>query len=204
MDANTLLLFSATVLPLVCTPGPDIIFVASQTISGGPRAGFRSTAGIILGYCVHSFAVAAGLAAVLATAPILFEAIKWLGIGYLVYLAYKLMRAALHPSGPAVGGIRAKNPLWQGFWTSLLNPKGMMMYVAIIPQFINPHSDDRALQAFLLSAVFMFWCTVIYSAVCMALTRRKGRELTDAKRRLIDGTAGGMLLMAAGFLAAIH
>ena len=87
MNISTLLLFSATVIPLVCTPGPDILFVASQAVSTGTAAGFRATAGIILGYCVHSLLVALGLAAVVAASPLLFEIIRWTGISYLVFLA---------------------------------------------------------------------------------------------------------------------
>ncbi|MFP3758637.1 LysE family transporter, partial [Cupriavidus sp. SIMBA_020] len=85
----------ATVIPLVCTPGPDILFIASQAVSGGTAAGFRATAGVVLGYCVHSLLVALGLAAVVAASPTLFEAIRWIGITYLVYLACRLVRAAL-------------------------------------------------------------------------------------------------------------
>ena len=97
MNISTLLLFSATVIPLVCTPGPDILFVASQ-VSTGTAAGFRATAGIILGYCVHSLLVALGLAAVVAASPLLFEIIRWTGISYLVFLAAKLVRAAMRPA----------------------------------------------------------------------------------------------------------
>ena len=114
MDISTLLLFSATVIPLVCTPGPDILFVASQAVSTGTAAGFRATAGIILGYCVHSLLVALGLAAVVAASPLLFEIIRWTGISYLVFLAAKLVRAAMRPaackpraSGSGISYIRA-------------------------------------------------------------------------------------------------
>ncbi|TXH81820.1 MAG: LysE family translocator, partial [Rhizobium sp.] len=87
MKNANLLLFAATVLPLICTPGPDMLFVASQAISGGASAGLRSTAGICIGYIVHSTLAALGVAAVIAASPMLFAALRWLGIGYLSYLA---------------------------------------------------------------------------------------------------------------------
>ena len=68
-------------------------------MSTGTAAGFRATAGIILGYCVHSLLVALGLAAVVAASPLLFEIIRWTGISYLVFLAAKLVRAAMRPGG---------------------------------------------------------------------------------------------------------
>lgn len=204
MDFSTLFLFSATVIPLVCTPGPDILFIASQAVSSGTAAGFRATAGVVLGYCVHSLLVALGLAAVVAASPALFEAIRWVGITYLVYLAYRLVRAALRPGGVQVTGTRVKDQLRKGFLTSLLNPKGMMVYLAILPQFMDPRLGDTTLQAVMLSAAFMFWCVVVYSGICVALGRFGGAGLSDARRRLVDSAAGGMILMAAGFMALFH
>jgi threonine/homoserine/homoserine lactone efflux protein len=204
MNTHTLLLFSATVVPLVCTPGPDILFIASQAVSGGARAGLRATTGVLSGYCVHSLLVALGLAAVVAASPILFETIRWVGITYLVYLAYKLIRAALRAGDLVVPTGQAGNQLYKGFLTSLLNPKGMMVYVAILPQFMDRDGGNATLQAVVLSAVFLFWCAVVYSAVSLALGRAGRRRLSDTRRRLIDGSAGGMVLIAAGFMALVR
>ncbi|MDH0683066.1 LysE family translocator [Achromobacter animicus] len=204
MDFSTFLLFSATVIPLVCTPGPDILFIASQAVSAGTAAGFRATLGIILGYCVHSLLVALGLAAIVATSPMLFEAIRWVGITYLVYLAFKLVRAAMRPGGLSAPQGHVRDQLSKGFVTSLLNPKGMMVYLAILPQFMDRHQANATLQAVMLSLVFMFWCAVLYSGICIGLGRVGGTNLSEARRRLIDGAAGGMILMAAAFMALAH
>ena len=204
MNTHTLLLFSATVLPLVCTPGPDILFIASQAMSGGTRAGLRATTGVLCGYGVHSLLVALGLAAVVAASPVLFEVIRWVGITYLVYLASKLIRAALRSGDLVVPRGQVANQLYKGFLTSLLNPKGMMVYVAILPQFMDRHGGNATLQAVVLSAVFMFWCAVVYASLCVALGRIGRRRLSDTRRRMIDGSAGGMILIAAGFMALVR
>ncbi|WP_350326850.1 LysE family translocator [Pectobacterium aroidearum] len=201
MEMHVLLLFAATVLPLVCTPGPDLIYIASQAVSGGTSAGLRSTTGVIIGYCVHSLLVALGLAAIVTASPVLFEAIRWTGIGYLVYLAYKLIRAALRPGGIAISEQQVKGQLYKGFLTSLLNPKGMMIYIAILPQFMNQQSDNITYQAFILSAIFMFLCAVIYSIASVILGHMGNGKLSDLRRRQIDGVAGGMILIAASFIA---
>lgn len=203
MNTHTLFLFSATVLPLVCTPGPDMLFIASQAASGGNSAGFRATAGVVSGYCIHSLLVALGLAAVLAASPIVYEIIRWVGITYLIYQAYKLIRAAFRLGALAVPRAQVKDQFYKGFLTSLLNPKGMMVYVAILPQFMDERGNVTV-QALVLSAVFMFWCAIVYSAICFAIGRAGKRQLSAKRRRLIDGTAGGMVLMAAGLMAAIH
>lgn len=201
MDTHALLLFSATVAPLIATPGPDMLFIASQAISGGVRAGLRSTTGVCLGYLVHSALVALGLAAMVAASPALFEAIRWVGITYLVYLAYKLVRSALKAGRLTVPTGAAASQLGKGFLTSLLNPKGMMIYVAILPQFMDKQGSVT-LQAAILSATYIGWCALIYSIVTVMVSTVGARGgLSDGKRRLIDGGAGGLILAAAGFMA---
>jgi threonine/homoserine/homoserine lactone efflux protein len=144
---------------------------------------------VLSGYCVHSFLV---------------EAIRWAGITYLVYLAYKLIRAALRAGELVVPTGQAGNQFYKGFLTSLLNPKGMMVYVAILPQFMDRHGGNATLQAVVLWAAFLFWCAVMYSAVSLALGRAGRRGLSEPRRRLIDGSAGGMVLIAAGFMALVR
>jgi threonine/homoserine/homoserine lactone efflux protein len=201
MDAHTLFLFSATVVPLVCTPGPDILFIASQAISGGVHAGLRSTAGVCLGYLVHSTMVALGLTAMVAVSPVLFEVIRWVGITYLVYLAHKLIRSAFSAKSITISKQNVKNQLEKGFLTALLNPKGMMIYVAILPQFMNERSSIT-IQAIVLSAVFISWCALVYTALCVVLSAIGSRGgFSDRGRRIVDGGAGGLILLAAGFMA---
>lgn len=202
MNTHTLLLFSATVVPLVCTPGPDILFVSSQAISAGRWAGLRATAGVLLGYLGHSLMVSFGLAAVIAASPILFATIRWAGIGYLVFLAYKLIRSALKRGGIEVSHKAVSNQLQKGFLTSLLNPKGMLIYIAIFPQFMDRHGNG-ARQAAVLSATFIFWCALVYSVLSLVLSAAGAKgEFSERRRRLVDGGAGGLILIAAGVMAA--
>lgn len=201
MDTRTLVIFSTTVVPLVCTPGPDILFIASQAASGGTRAGLRSTAGVCLGYLVHSALVALGLAAVVAASPMLFEAVRWIGIAYLLYLASKLVRSALKSGGVTLPPVTEGGQMGRGFLTSLLNPKGMMIYIAILPQFMDRHGDVTV-QAAILSATFIAWCLVVYSTLAFVLGAIGSRGgLSERRRRIVDGGAGGMNLLAAGYMA---
>lgn len=202
MGIHTLLLFTATVLPLICTPGPDMLFVASQAIAGGRGAGLRATAGVCLGYLVHSTLVALGLAAIVTASPLLFEALRWIGITYLLYLACKLIASALRAGRVTVAARPARRQLQRGFLTAFLNPKGMMIYFAILPQFIQPGSSI-ALQAAVLSAVFVLWCAIVYVILSLAIGRLAGRSgFSDRRRRMVEGGAGGLLVVAAGLMAA--
>jgi len=92
MQLGTMLVFAATVLPLVCTPGPDILFVASQGMSGGAGAAMRANLGVLLGYLMHAVLAAFGVAALVAASPVLFGVLRWAGVAYLGWLALTLMR----------------------------------------------------------------------------------------------------------------
>ena len=196
-----MLVFAATVLPLVCTPGPDILFVASQGLSGGPRAAMRANFGVLLGYAMHAFLAAFGVAALVAASPLLFETLRWVGVAYLAYLALKLIRSALHPGHLSLARTPGSALVRRGFLTSFLNPKGLMVYFAILPNFMTP-GDGIALQAAVLSAIFIALCGIIYGAVglVVASIARRG-SFSDRRRRYVEGAAGALLIFAAGRLA---
>ncbi|MDL2407818.1 LysE family translocator [Rhizobium calliandrae] len=202
MENTTLLLFAATVLPLICTPGPDMLFVASQSLSAGASAGLRSTAGVCIGYMAHSALVALGLAAIIAASPTLFAALRWLGVAYLVYLAFQLVKSSMKADGVTLSTGAPANQLQRGFLTALLNPKGMMIYFAILPQFMQ-REENIALQACVLSAIFIGLCGIVYTILSFVVAAvGTHASLSDRRRRWIERIAGGVMLVAAGWLAA--
>ncbi|HZM33456.1 MAG TPA: LysE family translocator [Burkholderiales bacterium] len=196
IDITTLLFFAVAVLPLICTPGPDILFIASQGLSSGPTAAFRAVSGVLLGYSAHAVLSAAGVAAVVAASPLLFEALRWAGVAYLAYLAFQMLRSALS----AGAGLRVLRSgpvsLWRGFLTSFLNPKGLLMYLALLPQFISTGSNP-AIQAIILSVVFIVGCALVYGAIGLAAARASTAGVGDRARRRIEGVAGFLLAGAA-------
>lgn len=201
MDIATMLLFSATVLPLICTPGPDMLFIASQALGGKASAGLRATAGVCAGYGVHSLLVALGLAAIIAASPLLFDLLRWIGVAYLAWLAFKLIRSAFKAGGLHVRARAGDAPFKRGFLTAVLNPKGMMIYFAILPQFMRA-DQSAALQALVLSAIFIGLCGLVYALLSIALasTGRYG-AFSDRRRRWVEGVSGGLVAVAAGKLA---
>lgn len=198
MSWNTLFLFSVTVLPLICTPGPDILYVASQGLSGQKKGALRAVAGILLGYSAHSVLSAFGVAAVVAASPSLFKLLKWAGFFYLMFLACKVLYSAF----TAKEGIRIEKTqtasLARGFFTSFLNPKGLLMYMALLPQFISPEHGNAAEQALLLSLFFMSGCAIVYSAVGLLAARVSGSGgVTCKSRRRLETITGALLTVAA-------
>ena len=189
--------------PLICTSGPDMLFVASQSLSGSASAGLRSTAGVCLGYTVHSLLVALGVATVIAASPPLFEALRWLGVGYLVYLAIQL-----DPVGDAPGEAQPVRRARQGrapprLPDCLSQPQGDDDLFRHPPPSSCGMATTSPCKRLLLSAIFIGLCALVYSTLSLvvALAGKRGR-FSDRRRRYVEGAAGGLLIVAAGRLAA--
>ncbi len=150
-----LLLFALAALLLVLTPGPNMVYCVSRSLTQGPRAGLLSLVGVVLGFLVHLLAAALGLTALLLTVPMAFDAIRVAGAAYLLWLAWQ----AVKPGGAAPFEPRALPPagrrrlLAMGFMTNLLNPKVAMFYLSFFPQFLHPERGHWLLQCLLLGAV---------------------------------------------------
>ncbi|AKJ27119.1 LysE family translocator [Caldimonas brevitalea] len=201
MQTGTLLIFAMTVLPLVCTPGPDILFVASQGLSGGTSAAMRANTGVILGYVMHGVLSTLGVAAVVAASPVLFELMRWAGVVYLAYLALRLIQSAMRSGQIALTRERTTTQIRRGFLTSFLNPKGLLVYFAILPNFIKPEANV-ALQAVILSAIFVALCAIVYGLVgaVVSAAGRRG-NFSERRRRWVEGASGALLIVAAARLA---
>lgn len=201
-DMSVYLLFALTVLPLVCTPGPDMLFIFSQVMAKGVKAGFMATLGVCMGYMVHSVLVALGIAAILVSFPMLFETIRWLGIAYLLYLAFSLFRAVFNSKSLDVPKASAGSPIAKGFLTSLLNPKGMLIYFAILPQFMR-NAENTVIQGLILSSIFIGLCLVVYSGLSIVIAKITANAQLDAqKQKWVDAGSGGLLMLAASWLIA--
>jgi threonine/homoserine/homoserine lactone efflux protein len=195
MELKTATLFFLTVFPLICTPGPDILFTASQGITRGKLAAVHAVTGVLLGYTAHGILSAFGIAALVSASPTLFAALKWIGVLYLLFLTIQILYSAYQRKDglelPDTGNIS----LWSGFLTSFLNPKGLLMYLAILPQFISPESN-AAIQALILSAIFISGCGIVYMVVGLLAAGARGLNISDNGRRRLETVAGVMLAWA--------
>ncbi|MEV4441764.1 LysE family translocator [Streptomyces sp. NPDC049577] len=139
-------------LGMVLTPGPNMIYLVSRSIAQGRRAGLISLAGVCLGFLVYLFAVSAGIATVFALVPEIYLAIKLAGAGYLLWLAWKAVR----PGGRSPFVTQELSPdgsrklFLTGFLTCLLNPKVAILYISLLPQFVDPARGHVGLQGLLL------------------------------------------------------
>jgi threonine/homoserine/homoserine lactone efflux protein len=152
-----LLLFAAAALVMVLTPGPNMIYLISRSICQGRRAGVISLFGVVAGFVVHMLAAALGVSAVFLAAPLAFEALKWAGALYLLWLAWQAVRpGARSPFEPQELPPDPPRKLFvMGFVTNLLNPKVAFFYMALFPQFVSPEHGSVLAQSLVLGATQM-------------------------------------------------
>ena len=152
MPAHDVLMFAAACLVMVLTPGPNMIYLISRSICQGRKAGVTSLLGVVAGFFVHMLAAAVGLTAVFLAVPLAYEALKWAGALYLLWMAWQAVR----PGARSPFEARALAPdtpsrlVMMGFLTSVLNPKVAMFYLSIFPQFISPAHGSLFIQSILL------------------------------------------------------
>lgn len=193
-------LFALTVIPLILTPGPDMLFILSQVMGKDAKAGIMATIGVCCGYLVHSILVALGIAAIIVSFPMLFEAIRWLGIAYLLYLSFHLLKSVFQSKQLRIEKKASHHPIRKGFFTALLNPKGMLIYFAILPQFIN-QTGNTISQGLILSLIFIVLIFVVYCSLsCVFSKLTQHAEIDERKQKWIDGGSGGLLALAATWL----
>ena len=136
VDGAVLLAFVPAALALNLTPGADMMFCLGQGLKGGPRAGMAANAGIALGGMVHVTVAGLGLGAAVAAAPWMFEAIRWVGVAYLLWLAITTLRAA--PLAADMPAVKVGQAFRQGLLVNLTNPKVILFVLAFVPQFVDP------------------------------------------------------------------
>jgi threonine/homoserine/homoserine lactone efflux protein len=154
-EASTLLAFAAISLGMVLTPGPNMIYLVSRSVSQGSRAGLISLAGVGAGFLIWMLAAAFGVTALLLVVPYAYDALRIGGAIYLAWLAFDAVR----PGGRSPFGVQALPPdgprklFAVGLLTNLLNPKIAMLYLALLPQFIDPERGAVLTQTLALGGV---------------------------------------------------
>lgn len=193
------LLFAATCLVMVLTPGPNMIYLVSRSISQGPRAGVVSLFGVVCAFLVHMTAAAAGLTALFMAVPLAYDALKLAGAAYLLYLAWQAVKpGARSPLQPTLLPPDSRAKLFRmGFLTCLLNPKAAVLYLSILPQFVDPHRGSVFAQSVLLGVLqiaisFAFNLLIALSAAGLASWFARKPAWMAAQRYFMGTVLGGL------------
>ena len=215
MDAHHLLLFIAAGLLLNLTPGPDVLYIVTNALRSGVRAGIVAALGITAGCFVHIFAAALGVSALMAASSAAFTLLKWVGAAYLVYVGVRMVLART-PSASRLDAIYSiadsariycpqalKSIFFQGFWTNALNPKVALFFLAFVPQFITPDIDHKPLAFLLLGLVFNFNALWVNTGWALAAAWMARRMHAVQKSVQWLERAAGVLFIGFGFKLAL-
>jgi threonine/homoserine/homoserine lactone efflux protein len=155
IQTSSLLGFALLALGMVLTPGPNMVYVVSRSVCQGRKAGLISLAGVGLAFIVYMLAAALGITSLLMAVPFAYDALRVAGAVYLGYLAWQ----ALKPGGRspfAVQNLPVDSPrrlFAMGFMTNMLNPKAALLYLSLLPQFIDPAAGSVFVQAVILGSM---------------------------------------------------
>lgn len=202
MSSSIILSFIGASVVLALMPGPDNIFVLTESLTKGYKRGIAISLGLSSGVLVHTMAAATGLSLVVQQSALAFSVIKYLGVAYLVFLAFKASQEKAAPlSMDDKKDISTKAYLWpsikKGFFMNVLNPKVALFFIAFLPQFVTPNSLNITVQMIILGLVFSVLGLLIFSAVAL-LSGQLSPYVRQARFWLITkwGKVGVLLSLA--------
>ena len=169
MEYTSLVFFFLTSVLLALTPGPDNLFVLSQSLAYGRRPGLLIVLGLCSGLIIHTGLVAFGVAATIMASPTLFFVLKMAGVTYLLYLAWRFwgeeQRIKKNVNGPSLSLAQLYR---RGFIMNVTNPKVGLFFLAFLPQFVqNPQSSQASLQIIMLGLLFMLSTMLVFGAIAV-------------------------------------
>ncbi|MDL5155395.1 LysE family translocator [Actinomycetospora sp. Odt1-22] len=197
--------FVAFALLICISPGPDFAIVTKNALAGGRLSGISTALGVGVGSAVQGTIAAFGLGAIIVASRPVFEVVRWAGVAYLCVLGVQALRAALRARGTDVveqvptTGRGALTRLLQGVLTNLTNPKVLVFYLSVLPQFLGPTAT--VVDALTLANTLPVIGTVWLLAIVLALHLVRRWVLRRRVRRALDGATGLAMLGLAGRLA---
>lgn len=175
MTLDTILSFFLTSLVLTIAPGPDVMYVLSQSISKGRNYGIAAALGLSSGLLFHTTLLAFGISTMITAIPWLFQAIKIFGALYLLWIAYNVFKApaSFHLKETTSQVDKPIKNVTQGLIMNISNPKVMLFFLALFPTFLNPSLGNVKLQVYTLGSIFMIQALIVfvlYAVIASSLT----------------------------------
>ena len=192
--------FSASIL-LAIAPGPGIMYVLTRSIAGGRREGILSSFGTLVGGFVHVFAAGLGVSAVLATSAVAYQAVRWAGAAYLIYLGVRMIRTAGQNETIAATASRG-DPFTQGILTEVLNPKTALFFLSFIPQFVDARAGAVFSQFLALGTITVILNSTVDVLVATFAGPLGERLLASRRARKNQQRATGAMMIGLGVFVA--
>ncbi|GAB3987617.1 LysE family translocator [Actinoallomurus acanthiterrae] len=205
VSTDRLVAFAAMSFLLIVIPGPSVLFVIGRALAQGRRAALTSVVGNALGAYVLIVAVALGIGSIVERSVLVFTVLKLAGAAYLVYLGVKAwrargsLRAAFTDGGPAHGGLRT---LWEGFVVGVSNPKTIVFFAAVLPQFVDRGQGHVAIQMLVLGLVFDAIALTSDTVWGLVASTARNWFARSPQRLAAVGGAGGLAMIGLGVAVA--
>ena len=205
LSIETLVTFFTASILLGLAPGPDNIFVLTQSALRGRGAGLLVMLGLCTGLIVHTIAVALGVAIIFQTSAIAFSALKFIGAGYLIYLAWQAFRASAEKIEGEPDVIVNHWKLYcRGIIMNITNPKVSIFFLAFLPQFADPTRGPVAFQLLLLGGLFIIATILVFGGIALlAGTLGQWLNRSDRTQKILNKVAGAVFVGLALKLATI-
>ncbi|MFI1334618.1 LysE family translocator [Streptomyces sp. NPDC020845] len=206
VSTDRLLAFAAMSFLLIVIPGPSVLFVIGRALAQGRRAALTTVVGNTVGAYVLVVAVALGVGTIVERSVLVFTALKLVGAAYLVYLGVKAvrqrgsLRAAFSGDGPAEQD--ALRTFWEGFAVGVANPKTIVFFAAVLPQFVDREQGHVALQMLLLGLVFNVIAITSDSIWGLVAATARGWFARSPQRLAMVGGVGGLAMIGLGVTVA--
>jgi threonine/homoserine/homoserine lactone efflux protein len=206
VSTDRLLAFAAISFVLIIIPGPSVLFVIGRALAHGRRAALTTVVGNTLGLCVLVAAVAFGIGSIVERSIVVFTGLKLAGAAYLVYLGIKAWRArrslttAFTADSSGHGALRS---VWDGFAVGVTNPKTIVFFAAVLPQFVDPLRGHVVTQMLQLGLVFNLLALVFDSVWGVAASLARDWFGRSPKRLQMIGGVGGLTLIGLGVTVAV-
>lgn len=202
-DLSTIFLFISAATLLTIAPGPDIIYVAMRGLAQGWKAGFIAALGLVTGIFVHITLAGLGLSAILASSTVLFAIVKYAGAAYLIYIGWQIYKSPPVTIGsdgdhPPLGRIYRQTILM-----NILNPKVALFFLAFLPQFVEPGSDNTTFQFIFFGFLFQFVALFIMGSVGLFSGAITGKLLKAGSKSVWLTKVSGSVIMVLGAIIPI-
>lgn len=204
IDPSVLPIFLLSAFVLLIVPGPAVLFTVSRTIEEGRRAGIVSVLGLATGACVHIACSILGVTAILEASTVAFDALRYAGAAYLIYLGVRRLLTPVRtvvPSGTP--RVRLRRAYIDGFIVNVLNPKSALFLLAFLPQFVNPALGRVDAQLATLGGCFVVLAILSDGFYALAAGGVAGRLRTSKGPARFQRYGAGTLYVGLGLAAAL-
>jgi threonine/homoserine/homoserine lactone efflux protein len=200
-ELSTLLAFAGATVALLLIPGPAVIYMLNRTLADGRSVGLAAVAGLEVGDTIQATLAAVGLSAVLATSADAFNAVKWLGVAYLVWTGVRTL--VTNPASLVTdeSHVPLSAAFRQGILVNALNPKTGLFFLSIFPQFVDTGADNAKAQSLVLAVVFVVLASAFNTSYVLMAARLRGWLLRGNALYVMRRYVSGVLFLALAVLA---